>query len=206
MMTNWSRLILPLGLGLAAAMINASAVRARIEPHYLTAVNRVIASGDMLREADLVQVPVPANPGNERHFWSWKDRQQLLGGVTAAVELQPGDLIPREPFLRAARPRFEIPKEHVVICLRLSETQFSGEHLYQLRPGRPVSVKLRHPDTTAPQPLQQATLAFLEPSPIGEKREGSPDTWQIGLIVRNHPGDLQRLFENGVASIAGAGE
>ena len=41
-MKNWSRLILPLGLGVLATVINASAMTSRLDPIELVAVTRQI--------------------------------------------------------------------------------------------------------------------------------------------------------------------
>lgn len=203
-MQNWSRLILPLGLGLTAAGINAAAVRNRLEPLQVVSAVNEIAPGQRLQERDLQPVDVPANSGNRRHFWPWSERQRLLGGVTSAVSLKPGELIPRDVFLRDSQPRFLIPEDHVVVSLRLPEDAVQRELRYRLRPGRPVSVKLNHED----QPLRDVQLAFME-LVAGEKSAKQPlatNHYQIGLTIRRDPKLVQLIVEKGVESLATTAE
>ena len=198
-MQNWSRLILPLGLGIAAACMNASAVRDRIEPEEVLAVRRDIAVGERITEADLQEVEVTANPSNRRHFWLASERQNLLIARTAAVDLRAEDLIPKDVHLRDARPRFIIPDKGVVICVRLREDIINSQLRYQLRPGRPVSVKLQH----EANPLRDVELAFIEMVPSGEKKTGTSGAFQVGLTVKNDPELLSRIAENGIVSLEG---
>lgn len=196
-MQNWSRLILPLGLGIAAACINATALRDRIEPETVLAVRRDIAAGERLTESDLQEVKVPANAGNRRYFFLASERQNLLIARTSAVAMKEGDLVPKDVHLRDTQPRFIIPEDHLVVCARLREDVINSQLRYQLRPGRPVSVKLQHESA----PLRDAQLAFLEVVPSEEKSPGALDTFQIGLIVRNENDVIARIAKHGIVSV-----
>lgn len=196
-MQNWSRLILPLGLGIAAACINATALRDRIEPETVLAVRRDIAAGERVTESDLQEVKVPANSGNRRYFFLASERQNLLIARTSAVAMKEGDLVPKDVHLRDTQPRFIIPEGHLVVCARLREDVINSQLRYQLRPGRPVSVKLQHESA----PLRDAQLAFLEVVPSEEKSPGAVDTFQIGLIVRNEDDVIARIAKHGIVSV-----
>lgn len=201
-MQNWSRLVLPIGLGIAAACVNASVLRNQIELETVVAVRRPISSGDVIREADLVEVSVTKSKGNQRHFWLWSERQNLLIGRSSATSLAEGDLVPRDVFLRDARPRFVVPNGHVVVCLRVGEHLVNSQLRYRLRPGRPVSVKLNHES----KPVEDVSLAFLERVSADDQKSGNPDEYQIGLVVRNRPEIVSRLVEQNIASIEGSAE
>lgn len=201
-MSNWSRLILPMCLGLVAAGLNFVTLRNRLEPEYLVAVTRTIAAGERIREADLQAVAVPRNAGNSRHFWQWESRQQLLGGTTAAVRLDAGDLIPRDVFLRESEPLFRIPEGYTVVCVRLREDVVTRELRYRLRPGRPVSVLLAHET----EPLEQVRLAFVELVPGDSSQLSRMDSYQVGLLVKRDGDLVSRLASGDIASLATVGE
>lgn len=201
-MKNWSRLILPLCLGLVAAGLNLATLRNRLEPDYVVAVTRPVAAGERIREQDLRAVEVPRNAGNARHFWPWDARQQLLGGTTAAVRLDAGDLIPRDVFLRESEPLFSIPAGYAVVSIRLSEDVVTRELRYRLRPGRPVSVLLAHET----EPIENIRLAFLEMVPGTASQPGRMDSYQIGLFVRRDGNLAGRLVSGEIVSLATVGE
>lgn len=201
-MKNWSRLILPLCLGLVAAGLNFATLKNRLEPEFVVALTRTVAAGERIREGDLQPVEVPRNVGNGRHFWLWETRQQLLGGTTAAVRLEAGDLIPRDVFLRESEPMFSIPEGYAVLSIRVSEEVVTRELRYRLRPGRPVSILLAHETV----PLENIQLASLEMVPGDASQPGRMDWYQIGLFVRRD-GDLaSRLVSGEIVSLVAAGE
>jgi len=197
-MSSWSRLILPVCLGLFAAGLNFATLRNRLEPEYLIAVNRTIATGERIREADLHAVPVPRNAGNSRHFWKWEARQMLLGGTTASVRLDAGDLVPRDVFLRESEPLFRIPEGYLVVCVRLREDVVTRELRYRLRPGRPVSVLLAHET----EPLDHIRLAFLELVAGDSGQLSRMDSYQVGLLVKRDSNLVSRLATGDIASLA----
>lgn len=201
-MQNWSRLILPVGLGIAAACVNASVLNDQIELESVVAIRRSISPGETIREADLQQVTVNRNNGNRRHFWLWEERQTLLAGRSSATALGEGDLIPRDVFLRDAVPRFIVPEDHVVICLRIQDDLVDSQLRHRLRAGRPVSVKLNHET----KPVEDVSLAFLERISAKDLSSKSPHEYQIGLVVRNRPDVISRLVEQNIASIEGTSE
>lgn len=201
-MSNWSRLILPLCLGLVAAGLNLATLRNRLEPDYLITVKRTIAAGERILESDLQPVEAARNAGNSRHFWPWESRQQLLGGTTAAVRLDAGDLVPRDVFLRESEPLFRIPEGYAVVSIRLREDIVTRELRYRLRPGRLVSVLLAHET----EPVPNIRLAFLELVPGDPAQPGHMDCYQIGLLVRRDGDLVSRLVAGEIASLAGAGE
>jgi len=185
-------------LGLFAAGLNFAALRNRLEPEYMIAVNRTIAAGERIREVDLQAVAVPQNAGNSRHFWQWESRQQLLGGTTASVRLDAGDLIPRDVFLRESEPLFRIPEGYMVVCVRLREDVITRELRYRLRPGRLVSVLLAHET----EPLGDVRVAFVELVPGDSGQLSRMDSYQVGLLVKRDSNLVSRLATGEIASLA----
>ncbi len=200
-MTHWKKLSLPIILGIVAGYLNYEALNTRLTPQELIGVNRKIPRGERITEADLVRVEVSPSPGNQRHFWLWKDRYQLIGGTTAAVELRTGELIPKDIFFRESKPRFLIPDGRTVICVELGDSAIRPQHRFQLRPQQPISVLLKHRDRA----LSDVKLAFIERAKSDSDLEGSrnnaPAQYQVGLEIPNDAELAGQILREGISSI-----
>lgn len=198
-MKNWSRLILPLGLGLMAALVNASAMRSRLTPVSLVAVSRDVGVGERLTEADLVRVDVSYPADHLRdHFWLWEDRQTLQAQVATPVKLPQGSLVPRGPFQSWGQSAYEIPPGCVLVEIRLDPAGIAPNDRRLLLPGRPV--RLQFDDNGLSTPLM---LAF-----INACRNDTGDTWyQAGVILerKRHQADCGRLLSGGVKGLIALG-
>jgi hypothetical protein len=110
-MNHWTRLALPLGLGLLAAVLNWTAVRMQIEPRAFVRVCRNLAVGEVITANDLSVVqlagdlgalPDTAIPWEERSIlYQWRTSRDLKRGDVvlrrdicppkAEFDLRPGE-------------------------------------------------------------------------------------------------------------------
>ena len=199
-MKNWSRLILPLGLGVVATVINAGAMTNRLAPIELVAVSRQLTPGEKFTSEDLmrVQVGYPSSHLN-RHFWTWAERDVLLQGVGTPSQLEAGDLVPRSHYRDYGRNQFSIPENSFVIGLRFHESAMKFEERHLLLPGRNVKLTFRDGGT-----VQSALIAFLEPS----RETGSGDRpgqyYQMGILLnRDDQRDIDLVDTHEINQIVG---
>ncbi len=197
-MSTLRRLLLPAGLGLAAAVVNAGILQDHAEPEYLVGVNRNVAAGETIRETDLERIPVKSPRSRlEGHFWLWSERHPLLDGVPSAVNLTRGDLVPREPFLREAESPIRIGSGQVVVGVRVSPSAVALRSRHLLRPGTRVSLRLRHDDEV----YQNLRLAWMELVDGGGS--SADQVYQVGFLVPADEPLAVKILELGVASLEG---
>ncbi|MCA9008291.1 MAG: hypothetical protein KDB01_01025 [Planctomycetaceae bacterium] len=199
-MKNWSRLILPLGLGILATVINAGAMTNRLAPTVLVKVNRQLKPGERFTVADLIPAAVgyPSSHLNQ-HFWTWSERDALLQEVGSPVQLETGDLVPKSPFRNHGRNIFSIPENSVVVGFRFHESAMKSEERHLLLPGRNVKLTFRGEGT-----VKSAKIAFLEPS----REKGSKDIvgqyFQMGVLLsRGDQYDVDLLGTGEINQIVG---
>ena len=203
-MKNWSRLILTLGLGVLATVINASAMTNRLDPIELVGVNRKLNPGEKFTAKDLVKIEVgyPSSHLNQ-HFWTWSERETLLQHVGTPTQLQAGDLVPRQQYRDYGRNGFVIPEDSVLIGFQFHESAMKQQEKHLLIPGRSVLLEFVGNDTT--RRGVSAKIAFLEPIIDSQVLQGSPPQhYQIGVIVkRDQENDVRIIGTVKVNSIVG---
>ena len=204
-MKNWSRLILPLGLGILATVINAGAMTNRLAPVKLVAVSRQLKPGDRFSAADLVPVEVgyPSSHLN-RHFWTWAERDALLlQKVGTPTQLEAGDLVPRHEYRDYGRNLFSIPEDSVLVGFQFHETAMKPQEKHLLIPGRNVQLEFR--GDGAVRTVSSATIAFLEPIIDEPVLKGAPPQYyQMGVILkREKAADIHLLGAGKINQIVG---
>ncbi len=106
-MSHISKLMIALGLALAAAMTNLTWLKAQTKPALFVSVGEEIASGQPITEASLVPIPVPGEANGLRStFIPWEDRATILE-YPAPRNYSAGDLIFRQD-IRPQSERLEI--------------------------------------------------------------------------------------------------
>jgi hypothetical protein len=200
-MNSLRKLLLPVGFGIAAAMVNAGILKEHVEPEYLVGVRRDLPAGAIITEADLMSIPVPHSRANlEGHFWLWSKRHPLLDGLPVPVNLRRGDLMPREPFLRhAAAPVSVIPGE-VILGVRVRQSTIAQRTRHLMQPGSRVSVRLLH-DETVYRNLRLAWIEFVDQSTAGGE-----SVYQLGIAVPADDPLGAKILRDGLASVEGMPE
>lgn len=203
-MKNWSRLILPLGLGVLATVINASAMTNRLAPMELVAVNRKLNPGEKFAAKDLVKVEVgyPSSHLNH-HFWTWAEREALLQHVGTPTQLEAGDLVPRHQYRDYGRNVFVIPEDSVLIGFQFHESAMKQQEKHLLIPGRNVHLEFLGNDTG--RRGLSAKIVFLEPIIDSQVLQGAPSQYyQMGVIVkRDEENDVRTIGTVKVNNIVG---
>ena len=201
-MKNWSRLILPLGLGVLATVINASAMTSRLDPIELVAVTRQLKPGEKFTAEDLdkVQVSYPSSHLN-RHFWTWDEREALLQQVGTPTQLEAGDLVPLQQFRDYGRNTFSIPENSVVVGFRFHEMKMKPQEKHLLIPGR--NVQLEYSGSSG-RTVRSATIAFLEPSRETGPKDLKGQYYQMGVFVsRDNQKDVDLMAAGQINQIVG---
>jgi hypothetical protein len=200
-MKNWSRLILPLGLGLLAMAINASAMHNRLATVTLVAVTRDFQRGERLTEADLSPVEFSYPSSHlKNHFWLWGDRDSLLQHLGTPVSLTAGDLVPRQPYQQLDRVGFSIPDKSVLVGVHFGNEVLVPEDRRLLIPGRKVNVRF----SDGPEAFGPFHIAFLEPVLVKEKEGTARNAYQMGLILDQAESEaLRKLTTSRVNSVIG---
>jgi hypothetical protein len=204
-MKNWSRLILPLGLGVLATVINASAMTNRLDPIELVGVTRQLKPGEKFTAEVLVQVQIsyPSSHLN-RHFWTWDERETLLQQVGTPTQLEAGDLVPRQQFRDYGRNNFSIPENSVVVGFRFHEMKMKPEERHLLIPGRNVQLEYIGSDGSDGGTVRSATIAFLEPSRETGPKDRKGQYYQIGVFVsRDNQKDVDLMAAGQINQIVG---
>jgi len=199
-MKNWSRLILPLGLGLLAMAINASAMHNRLATVTLVAITRDFQQGERLTEADLSPVEFSYPSGHlKNHFWLWEDRDSLLQHLGTPVALISGDLVPRQPYQQLDRIGFSIPDKSVLVGVHFGNEVLSPEDRRLLIPGRMANVRF----SDGPEAFGPYRIAFLEPVKSEDKASVN-SAYQMGLILDQAEREaLLKLTTSRVNSVIG---
>ena len=203
-MKNWSRLILPLGLGGLAMVINASAMHNRLATVTLVAIGRNYEAGQRLEESDLVPVEFSYPSSHlQNHFWGWEERESLLQQLGTPVRLSKGDLIPRNAYRELGRTGLDIPDEHVLIGIRFGDSVIRPEDHRLLIPGRAVNVQF----SDDPRVFGPYRIAFLEPVEIRKKNTVVGRGYQMGVfVVTDAEEELRKLTSSRVNSLIGLAE
>lgn len=203
-MKNWSRLILPLGLGCLAMVINASAMHNRLATVTVVAVTQDVSIGERLSEKQLAPVEFSYPSSHlSHHFWLWEERGSLLQHLGTPVPLLAGDLVPRQPYRNLGRNLFSIPDRFTLMGMRFNEDVIALEDRRMLIPGRSVKIQLAdNPEMFGPFPI-----AFLEPLRGKEKNAVTATDYQLGVFVDQSDSEaLRRLATGRVNNVVGLAE
>lgn len=189
-MKNWSRLILPLGLGILATVINAGAMRTRLTPVELVAVGRELKAGERITENDLVMVEVGYPSAHlKTHFWLWSERDALVQSMGTPVPLANGELIPRSAFRDYWR-FVPVPEGSVEVSFRFHKDAMNPDDRRRMLPGK--SVELTFPGGGE---IKSARIAYLEPSKETGGNDSAGQYYQMGIL-------LDRSMADGVVLLA----
>lgn len=177
-MKNWSRLILPLGLGALATIINVGVMNAQLTPIVLVSVNQEKKAGDKFTEADFVKVEVgyPSSHLAE-HFFLWEERKLLLNQIGSVRDLKPGSLIPKIDFANYQKMPFEIPEGGLQAGFRLHSDGIEAAQRRLLIPGRDVLLRFQDEDRT----VLRCRLVYLQE--IQEDSVATRQWYQVGVIL-----------------------
>lgn len=197
-MNSLRKLLLPISLGIAAAIVNAGILKERVEPEYLVGVRRNLAAGTTITPEDLEVIPIHYSRTNlQGHFWLWSERHPLLDGLPSPVELRAGDLIPREPFLRGAAAPIKVAAGEVIVGVRVGINTIAQRSRHLMQPGARISLRLLH-DETVYRNLRLAWIEFLS-----ESSAGGESCYQLGVAVPADDPLAGKILEQGIASLEG---
>jgi len=179
-MKNWSRLILPVGLGVIAASINASVLYTRLEPVQLIRVTETVEQGERFTEDSLamVEVPYPSSHLTD-HFFEWKDRHILLNTVGAARTLLADDLVPRVDYRSFGRSPASIGEKQIEVGVRISEAAISVQERRLLVPGGYARLKFDNG-----LEIKEAMIAYLQPCLDVDPMEEATPYYELGILLR----------------------
>lgn len=175
-MKHWSRLLLPLGLGLLAATLNAKTMKSRLQPMDLIAVNQDIKAGDNITVKHLTKVSVsyPASHLVD-HFFRWEDRHAFVIDVKARVNFRSGDLIPKSLFNKDSQVIAPIPKNEILVGLVCSEAAFEGHPI--VLPGQ--QIKLEFDDILGPFDVAFCRVVEAE----DDSDQGRSSQYELGVFL-----------------------
>jgi len=105
-MTPLLRLVIPLALGLSAAVINGMVVETRTASHPFVRIGREVKAGELIEGAALEQINLPGDVGDLRKSLVVYGDREVLIGTRAQRDLFPGDVL---FWQDAARPDAAIP-------------------------------------------------------------------------------------------------
>ncbi len=177
-MKNWSRLILPLGLGALATFINVGVMNAQLTPIELVSVKQAKKAGEKFTEADFVKVEVgyPSSHLSE-HFFEWEERTLLLNQIGSPRELKPGSLIPKTDFANFQKMPFEIPERGLQVGFRLHSDGIEAAQRRLLIPGRDVLLRFQDEDRS----VLRCQLVYLQE--IQKDKSSTHQWYQVGVVL-----------------------
>lgn len=181
-MTNWSRLILPLGIAAVAMGVNAAAMHNRLATVKLIAVTSDLEPGEKFTAGDLraVEFSYPTSHLKD-HFWTWDERTILLQHVGTPVSLREGNLVPKQPFHQYGQNQFAIPEKSILVAARIPATAMNQTDRQLLIPGRSASLQFQD-DARAFGPFPIAYLQRADPPKDDESRRAF---YEIGVFVKS---------------------
>jgi hypothetical protein len=187
---NWSKLILPLGLGVLAATINAGVMHTRVTPIQLIAIHESVERGDQFTEDNLKCVDVPYPSAHlQQHFFTWDERHVLLHTVSAAADLQAGDLVPKVEYRDFKRNQVELAAGDVELAFRVRASAISVDERRLLIPGGFARLTFRTGGSVA-----SARISYLQPCDAAESEDAGEQYFQIGVVLNRRQHEEQILL------------
>jgi len=199
-MKNWSRLILPLGLGVLATVINAGVMNTRLTPVVLVSVNKDIEPGQKFTEQDLKKVEVGYPSAHLKdHFFTWDEREALLSEVGAVTRLKKGELVPKVEFGDYGRSTVSIPEDSLLIGFRFHESATERKDRRLLIPGKKVKLTFRDGGV-----VSSATIESLELSKAIGAHDATGQYYQMCVLIdRVKKAELALLVTQQVNQVIG---
>lgn len=111
-------LTLPVGLAVAAAFLNASMLKSKLQPVMVVGLVKQVEAGEVIEESDLkpVKLRFPTQDAGY-YFWPWDQREALVGSQTPVV-LQQEQLVPKNVFHGGVR----VPADQTLIGVQIGAT------------------------------------------------------------------------------------
>lgn len=212
-MKNWIRVGLPIGVGLAAGVMNWLAVQSKLQPVAFVAVNRAVPRGEAIHAGDLVKVAVAGDTRQLlRGALSWEERSTAYGAL-ASRELHSGDLL----LLADTRPSSQVKPiegERVFSLSTPNETPLShvfADQWVSIQLGKDRHAARLEADGKAPKrgvatrntlgPYRVTSVGGDElPSLVGEATREREDKQTLSILARVDPSgapdqETQRLLD-----------
>ena len=118
-MNGWIRLLLPIGLGVTAAVMNMTIMARRLSPVTYVGIRDNLETGERIEAYHLFPVQLSGQTdASDPIFIRWEDRH-ILVGVTARQELEGGAVITRRVLRTSAA---EVPEDKVAFHVSISGT------------------------------------------------------------------------------------
>lgn len=199
-MNHLIKLALPIGLGLAAAVLNWTTVSSRIQPHYFVRVSEDLKVGDKFSDNNLERFALSGELGGlSKTAFLWKDRVTLFGRLTPR-DLEAGDIV----FLRdATSTEHKMSAQPGELVFRIDYRGINAVP-EDIRVGEMVSIKvgtdenkLRRSDRSSQDNVvssgQIGPFRVLEVGGIDPKQHSELSTGYIKIAVRSDDPRFDRL-------------
>lgn len=193
------KLLIPIGLGILAAVINWMILSAQVEPVDFITVNRTIPVGQLISPDDLLPLELPAKFRQQlsKTAVPYEDRG-LLSGQTPRRTLEPGDIVLyQDTPLRG--PVLDLREGETAVVVPLGKSALPTGVLVV---GQMVSFRIPVRDTEASEP---GTLRWVDPFRLvtvgGQRtvdragRSSATRIEQVSVAFKDKGTDQQRHLE-----------